>query len=54
MFDKKIKLRGSDIRLDKTLDDADKPISEVYPVIDTDLGRDNVENDIPDADLQDL
>ena len=26
----------------------------VYPVIDTDLGRDNVENDIPAADRQDL
>lgn len=34
--------------------DADKPISDVYAVIDSDLARDNVENDIPDADLQDL
>lgn len=33
---------------------GDKPISAVYPVIDTDLARDNVENDIPAADLQDL
>lgn len=32
----------------------EKPISEVYKEIDTDLGRDNLENDIPDADLQDL
>ncbi len=33
----------------------EKPIPEdVYPVIDTDLARDNVENDIPFADLQDL
>jgi len=32
----------------------EKPISSVYPVIDTDLARDNVENDIPAADLQDL
>ena len=32
----------------------EKPISKVYPVIDTDLGRDNVENDIPAADLEDL
>lgn len=32
----------------------EKPISEVYPVIDTDLARDNLENDIPNADLQDL
>ncbi|HHY53257.1 MAG TPA: hypothetical protein GX499_08460 [Clostridiales bacterium] len=35
--------------------DLDRPIPEdIYPVIDTDLGRDNVENDIPAADLQDL
>jgi len=32
----------------------EKPISSVYPVIDTDLARDNVENDISAADLQDL
>ena len=32
----------------------EKPISEVYKEIDTDLARDNLENDIPDADLQDL
>lgn len=32
----------------------ERPISSVYPVIDTDLGRDNVENHIPEADLQDL
>ena len=35
--------------------DADKPIpADIYPVIDTDLGRDNIENNIPAADLQDL
>ncbi len=34
---------------------TEKPIpSDIYPAIDTDLGRDNVENDIPYADLQDL
>lgn len=33
---------------------AEKPIAKVYPAIDTDLARDNVENDIPAADLQDL
>lgn len=32
----------------------EKPISDVYKEIDTDLARDNLENDIPDADLQDL
>ncbi len=32
-----------------------RPIpSDVYPVIDTDLARDNVENDIPAADLSEL
>ena len=31
-----------------------KPIPSVYPVLDTDLARDNVENDIPAADLEDL
>lgn len=34
--------------------EEEKPISDVYPVIDNDLARDNIENDIPDADLQDL
>lgn len=34
---------------------AERPIpGDIYPVIDTDLGRDNVENDIPAADLTDL
>lgn len=34
---------------------TERPIpADVYPVIDTDLGRDNVENDIPAADLEDL
>lgn len=34
---------------------GDRPIpEEVYPVLDTDLARDNVENDIPASDLQDL
>ena len=33
---------------------AEKPISDVYPVIDNDLARDNVENDLPAADREDL
>ena len=33
---------------------GDKPISGVYAVLDNDLARDNLENDIPAADLQDL
>ena len=32
----------------------EKPIPSVYRAIDTDLARDNLENDIPAADLQDL
>lgn len=32
----------------------ERPISSAYPVIDTDLGRDNIENDLPVAELQDL
>lgn len=36
-------------------DRAERPIPpEIYPVIDTDLARDNVENDLPAADRQDL
>lgn len=34
--------------------DAEKPISPAYAEIDTDLARDNLENDIPAADLEDL
>jgi len=33
---------------------TEKPISDAYPVIDHDLARDNIENDIPAADLQDI
>ena len=33
---------------------VEKPISDGYPVIDNDLARDNLENDIPAADLEDL
>ena len=32
----------------------EKPISEAHGIIDNDLARDNLENDIPFADLQDL
>ena len=35
-------------------DSVDKPISPVYAEIDNDLARDNLENDITAADLQDL
>lgn len=33
---------------------TERPISKAYKEIDTDLARDNLENDIPFADLQDL
>lgn len=33
---------------------AEKPISDAYAVIDNDLARDNIENDIPAADLEDI
>ena len=33
---------------------AEKPISKAYPVIDSDLARDNLENDLTAADIQDL
>lgn len=34
---------------------TEKPIpADVYPAIDTDLARDNLENDIPAADLSEL
>ncbi len=32
----------------------EKPIPGVYSAIDNDLARDNLENDIPAADLEDL
>lgn len=32
----------------------EKPVSKVYPVLGNDLARDNVENDVTAADLQDL
>ena len=31
---------------------TERPISAAYPVLDTDLARDNVENDISEADLR--
>ncbi len=32
----------------------EKPISNAYSAVDTDLARDNLENDIPAADLEEL
>lgn len=36
-------------------DQVERPIpAKIYPAIDTDLGRDNLENDLPAAELEDL
>ena len=36
-------------------EEMERPIpEEVYPVLDTDLARDNLENDLPAADLEEL
>lgn len=36
-------------------DQVERPIpAKIYPTIDTDLGRDNLENDLPAAELEDL
>lgn len=34
--------------------DLDRPIPDVYPAADSDLARDNMENDPPAADREDL
>ena len=37
------------------LDELQRSIpEEAYPVLDTDLARDNLENDLPAADLEEL
>ena len=33
---------------------TERPISKAYEVLDNDLARDNVENDMPEADLRDI
>ena len=33
---------------------TEQPISKAYKVLDNDLARDNVENDLPEADLRDI
>ena len=40
---------------DRPIEKDELPVpEEIYPVIDNDLARDNVENDLPAADLEDL
>lgn len=34
--------------------ERERPISQAHGIIDNDLARDNLENDLPFADLQDL
>ena len=36
------------------LDGEERPIPDVYKAIDNDLARDNLENDLPKSDLEDL
>ena len=50
MAEKQKNLSGQNKRHGK----KEKPVSPIYPVLDNDLARDNVENDITAADLQDL
>ncbi len=38
----------------KLSDHTEKPLSKAYRVMDNDLARDNLENDIPAADLEDI
>ena len=33
---------------------TERPIPKAYKVLDNDLARDNVENDMPEADLRDI
>ena len=40
---------------DRPIEKDELPVpEEIYPVIDNDLACDNIENDIPAADLEDL
>ena len=40
---------------DRPIEKDELPVpEEIYPVIDNDLARDNIENDVPAADLEDL
>ena len=51
MSEEKLRPRRRRARPEQT----ERPVpSEVYPVIDNDLARDNIENDLPAADLNEL
>ena len=45
---------GGTMGADQKVYHTEKPISKAYPVLDTDLAWDNMENDIPAADLNDI
>lgn len=45
---------GPDYTSRKGARKTERPVAKVYPVIDNDLARDNLENDLSDADLQDM
>lgn len=47
------KEKAAPISLD-ALDGEERPIPDVYKAIDNDLARDNLENDLPAGDLEDL
>jgi len=49
-----VKKMDKDKKRPSTDGEIEVPISKSYPVIDTDLARDNIENNMPAADLQDL
>lgn len=44
----------ADVKVFHDTPHKEKPISSAYSTIDTDLGRDNLENNTSQADLQDL
>lgn len=47
-------IRGGSWGPDQKVRHAERPVSRAYSVIDNDLARDNVENDLSAADLQDI
>lgn len=50
----KNKLQTIPLDVMDALDGEERPIPDVYKAIDNDLARDNLENDLPKSDLEDL
>lgn len=46
--------QNADGSKNRSKEKKERPISKIYSVIDNDLARDNVENDMAAADLQNL